>query len=75
MTGAVAGWRDASGEAITCEGKRKVLDANLKELTRQYRDAMDDALLLGCSEASFRESLQYAFDATRPTVKERNKQD
>lgn len=68
-------WRDAAGKPLTCEGKRKVLDANLAELAQQYRDAMDDALLLGCSESSFRDAVQRAFTQVRPTVKERNTQD
>lgn len=68
-------WRDAAGEAITCEGKLKVLEANLAELAQQYRDMMDDALLLGCSEASYRTTLAETFAQLRPTVKERRSKD
>jgi len=68
-------WHDATGEAITCDGKRKVLEANLAELAQQYRDMMDDALLLGCSEASYRTAIAEALQQVRPTVKERSSKD
>lgn len=65
-------WRDAAGQPLTCAEKRKVLDENLQELAAQYRDALDDALLLGCGEVAFRQALQQMIASVKPTVRERS---
>lgn len=64
-------WRDATGKALSCAEKRKVLDANLDELALQCRDAFDDALLMGCGEEAFREVLLQMVSTLKPTVRER----
>ena len=64
-------WSDRHGQAITCAEKRKMLDETLQELCQHYRDALDDALLMGCGEAVFRQQAQDAIAQTKPTVKER----
>lgn len=64
-------WTDKSGAPLTCREKLKVLDGNMDELTQQCRDAMDDAVLMGCSVAAYKAALQQMIDDLQPTVKER----
>lgn len=65
-------WRDIHGKPIACQEKCKVLNELAKDLISTYRDAMDDALLLGCSEDGFRSAMRPLFASTKPTVKERS---
>lgn len=64
-------WKDSRGVSLTCREKVKVLDGNMREIAQQCRDALDDALLMGCSEAAFREALHTLVREIEPTVKER----
>ena len=43
-------WLYTNGTEISCEEKIKVLDENLSEIEQMCRDALDDAVLIGCSE-------------------------
>lgn len=65
-------WKDKSGNPLTCREKIKVLDGNMREIAQQCRDALDDALLMGCSEQAFKEALYSLFRELEPTVKERS---
>lgn len=65
-------WQDTQGREITCNGKLAVLEENMEEAMRACRDSMDDALLMGCSQASVRTALHKMIDALTPTVKERS---
>ena len=51
-------WRSPTGEVISCVEKLKVLRENLEEIRASCQDALDDAVLMGCDEAQFREALQ-----------------
>lgn len=64
-------WTDSDGTPLTCREKLKVLDGNLDELTQQCRDALDDALLMGCSAEAYKAALQQMINDLQPTVKER----
>lgn len=49
-------WCTWEGSPITCTEKNKVMAENLEEIKGYLQDAIDDAVLMGCSEASFREA-------------------
>ena len=50
-------WTSPSGEVISCVEKLKVLRENLEEIRTLCQDALDDAVLMGCDEAQFRDVL------------------
>lgn len=47
-------WCTPEGSLIACTEKNKVMAENLEEIKGYLQDAIDDAVLMGCSEASFR---------------------
>ncbi len=47
-------WRSPTGEVIACVEKNKVLQENLVEIRQVCRDALDDAVLMGCDEQQVR---------------------
>ena len=50
-------WSGPDGEIIACVEKLKVLRENLEEIQRTCQDALDDAVLMGCEEAQFKQVL------------------
>jgi hypothetical protein len=50
-------WRSPEGEIISCFEKNKVLQENLAEIRQVCRDALEDAILMGCDEQQFRRVL------------------
>ena len=48
-------WLTREGEPVSCVEKIKVLNENLEELRALAQEAFEDALLMGCDEAQFRE--------------------
>jgi hypothetical protein len=50
-------WTSPQGDVISCVEKLKVLRENLDEIQALCQDALDDAVLMGCDEAQFREAL------------------
>lgn len=55
-------WRSDCGRAISCFEKIKVLNENIDELTQIAQDALEDGLLLGCSEAQLRQAFHEVID-------------
>ncbi len=51
-------WLTPEGEPVSCVEKIKVLNENLEELRELAQEALEDAVLMGCDEAQFREVLQ-----------------
>lgn len=51
-------WTQPDGRPVACVEKIKVLNDNLVELQRMAQDALEDAVLMGCDEAQFRQVLQ-----------------
>ena len=49
-------WCTSEGSPIACTEKNKVMAENFGEIKGYLQDAIDDAVLMGCSEASFREA-------------------
>ena len=63
MTGALTEqglpvWLDPEGKPVSCLEKIKVLNENLEEIRGLAQDAFEDAVLMGCDEAQFRQVLQ-----------------
>jgi len=58
-------WLKPNGDPIACVEKLKVLGENLEELQQLVKDALEDALLMGCSEACVRQAFHKAVDATQ----------
>jgi hypothetical protein len=50
-------WRTPEGELVSCLEKIKVLNENLEELRALAQEALEDAVLMGCDEAQFRDVL------------------
>jgi hypothetical protein len=46
-------WRSPEGKIIACVEKNKVLQENLAEIRQVCRDALEDAVLMGCDEQQF----------------------
>ncbi len=55
-------WKGPDGEVVSCTEKIKVLGQNLEELRQIAQDALEDAVLMGCSEAQLREVLHQLVD-------------
>lgn len=50
-------WYSPQGKVIACTEKNKVLRENLIEIQQVCQDALDDAVLMGCDQAQFRQVL------------------
>ena len=55
-------WRSPKGVVIACVEKNKVLCENLDEIRQVCRDALGDAVLMGCDEQQFRAVLAELID-------------
>jgi hypothetical protein len=51
-------WLSPAGEPVSCIEKIKVLNENLEEIRALAQDALEDAVLMGCDEAQFRQVLR-----------------
>ena len=56
-------WKKPSGAPVACVEKIKVLNENFAELRNLAQETLDDALLLGCSEAQIRQALRDLVDS------------
>jgi hypothetical protein len=55
-------WRQPDGAPVSCVEKIKVLNENYAELRQLAQDALEDALLMGCSEEQMRAALHALVD-------------
>jgi hypothetical protein len=55
-------WRQTDGAPVSCLEKIKVLNQNYAELRQIAQDALEDAVLMGCSEEQVREALRALVD-------------
>jgi hypothetical protein len=55
-------WRQTDGAPVSCLEKIKVLNENYAELREIAQDALEDALLMGCSEEQMRKALHQLVD-------------
>ncbi len=56
MTDKEKNWFKTDGSTIACKEKNKVLNENYREIRSMLQDAIDDAVLMGCSEKTFKEA-------------------
>jgi hypothetical protein len=56
-------WRQPDGSPVSCVEKIRVLNDNYEELRQIAQDALEDALLMGCSEDQIRAALHELIDA------------
>ncbi|WP_242508470.1 hypothetical protein [Rhodocyclus purpureus] len=64
-------WLRPDGSVIACTEKILVLNENFLELKQLAQDALDDALLMGCSEAQVRAVYRALFDGLKGSFPER----
>ena len=64
-------WRKPDGSVVSCHEKVKVLNENYAELQEALQDALDDALVLGCSQTQVRQAFQQLLDGLQAQVQER----
>ncbi|MBC6440374.1 MAG: hypothetical protein GDA49_08195 [Rhodospirillales bacterium] len=50
-------WLGPDGEPVSCVDKLKLLQENLEELREMAREALEDAVVMGCDEAQTRKVL------------------
>jgi hypothetical protein len=55
-------WLQPDGTPISCLEKIKVLNENFIELRQIAQDALEDAVLMGCSETQIRAALHELMD-------------
>ena len=55
-------WQQADGVPVSCFEKIKVMNQNFEELRQMAQDALDDAILMHCSEAQVRQALHQMID-------------
>jgi hypothetical protein len=55
-------WLAADGSPVSCLEKIKVLNENYAELRQIAQDALEDALIMGCSEQQMRAALHQLID-------------
>ena len=55
---------------MSCTEKVMVLNENYAELKAQIKDALEDALVLGCSEQQVRQSFHDLIDSIQTDIKE-----
>jgi hypothetical protein len=55
-------WLKPDGTPVSCVEKIKVLNENIIELRQTAQDALEDAVLMGCSEAHIRAALHELID-------------
>lgn len=63
-------WLKPSGAPVSCVEKIKVLNENFVELKTLAHDALEDALILGCSAEQFRRILHDMVDSLTSSIKE-----
>jgi hypothetical protein len=56
-------WHQTDGKPVSCIEKIKVLNENLDEIRQLAQDALEDGLLMGCSEEQLRQVLRDLVDS------------
>lgn len=56
-------WLDDAARPVSCTEKVKVLNENYRELRQLAQDALEDGVLMGCSEAQLRSVFSALMDA------------
>lgn len=67
---AIPRWEKPDGSPVSCTEKVMILNENYEELRSMIKDALEDALVLGCSEKQVRESFHALIDEIQSDIKE-----
>lgn len=67
-------WEKPDGSPVSCTEKVMVLNENYEELAALMKDALEDALVLGCSEQQVRASFHELVDLLQTDIKESQQQ-
>ena len=63
-------WLKPDGRPVSCTEKVMVLNENYEELRAMLKYALEDALVLGCSESQVRSSFHDLIDQIQTDIKE-----
>jgi len=55
-------WQQPDGTPLSCVEKIKVLNENYAELRQLAQDALEDGILMGCSEEQMRQAFHQMID-------------
>jgi hypothetical protein len=58
-------WRRPDGSVIACAEKVKVMRENMEELRQIAQDALEDAVLMGCTEEQVKEAFMAVISSIR----------
>lgn len=67
-------WRKPDGSLVSCTEKIKVLNENYEEIKTLLQDAIDDAVLMGCSEENVRVVYLELVNSIKSVYKENKKE-
>lgn len=56
-------WTNSQGQPIACVEKLKVLKENFDEIEGLVQDALDDSVLMGCTQSQVKEYLHSLIDS------------
>lgn len=69
-------WLDDAGLPVACVEKIKVLNENYAEIRQMAQDALEDGILMGCSEEQLRAVFHQLVDAlVNPYAKDAKEDD
>ena len=55
-------WTRVDGSVVSCKESVKVLNENWNDIAEELQNVFEDALLMGCSKACFREEMKRLID-------------
>jgi len=63
-------WKKPDGSLVSCTEKVKVLNENFDEIKHLLQDAIDDAVLMGCSEENVKKIYLDLLNSTKAAYPE-----
>ncbi len=67
-------WLQPDGVPVSCREKIKVLNENFQEISDLAQDALEDGILMGCTEAQLRQVLHLVIDQLKNPYADKKKQ-
>lgn len=68
-------WFRKDGTLVSCTEKVKVLEENWSEIQATLQDALDDAVLMGCTVAQFKQEYKRLIDSLECEYQEQTEAD
>ena len=63
-------WKKPDGTTVSCTEKVKVLEENWQDIREALQDALDDAILMGCTESQFKAEYKRLVESLTTDYKE-----